>query len=179
MHGGGFGRPFALGDNLAMARVPGLLLLIVWGSAGAAETIVYKCPGPPVLYTDAMSAAEAKLRNCKPVEGTPITIIQSPRPRPAAVPAAAASGSAETRVSANEQKARDSDARRILEAELARAQDKLGALQRDYNNGEPERLGNERNYQKYIDRVAEMKAAIARTQADIEAIKREIAKLPS
>jgi hypothetical protein len=51
-------------------------------------------------------------------------------------------------------------------------------MQKDYNNGEPDRLGDERNYQKYLDRVADMKAAIARKENDIAAIKRELAKLP-
>ncbi len=49
---------------------------------------------------------------------------------------------------------------------------------KEYNNGEPERHGDERNYQKYLDRVAEMKAAIARKESDVAAIRREIAKLP-
>jgi len=76
------------------------------------------------------------------------------------------------------QKARDSDARRILSAELQTEQERLAALQKDFNNGEPERQGNERNYQKYLDRVAEMKAAIARKEGDIAALKRELAKQP-
>ena len=66
----------------------------------------------------------------------------------------------------------------IGKAELKREEDNLAALQKDYNNGEPERLGDERNYQKYLDRVADMKAAIARKESDIAAIKREISKLP-
>ena len=51
-------------------------------------------------------------------------------------------------------------------------------MQKEYNNGEPERLGDERNYQKYLDRVADLKAAIARKESDIAAIKRELSKLP-
>jgi PAS domain-containing protein len=43
-------------------------------------------------------------------------------------------------------------------------------MQKDYNNGEPERRGDERNYQRYLDRVAEMKAAITRKEADIAAL---------
>ena len=50
-------------------------------------------------------------------------------------------------------------------------------MQREFNNGEPERLGSERNAQKYLDRVADMRAQIARKQEDIAAIKREISKL--
>jgi chromosome segregation ATPase len=76
------------------------------------------------------------------------------------------------------QRARDSDARRILEAELKTEEDRLAAMQKEFNNGQPERLGDEKNYQKYIDRVEEMRAAIARKQVDIAAIQREIKKLP-
>ena len=39
-------------------------------------------------------------------------------------------------------------------------EERLAALQKEYNNGEPERRGDERNYQKYLDRVAELKAAV-------------------
>ena len=81
-------------------------------------------------------------------------------------------------MNADEQRRRDSDARRILEAELKREEQNLAALQKEYNGGEPERLGSERNYQRYLDRVAEMKAGIERKEADIAAIKRELAKLP-
>lgn len=85
---------------------------------------------------------------------------------------------ADSKVDPSQQRARDGDARRILESELKKEEDKLAQLQKDYNNGEPERRGDERNYQKYQDRVAEMKAAIARKESDIAAIKREIGKLP-
>ena len=54
----------------------------------------------------------------------------------------------------------------------------LEALKREYNNGEPERRGEERNAQKYLDRVAELKAAILRKESDVAAIRREISKLP-
>jgi len=76
------------------------------------------------------------------------------------------------------QRARDADARRILGDELRREEDKLAALQREYNNGEPERLGSERNYARYQERVAGMRAAIQRKEADIAAIRRELGKLP-
>ncbi len=141
---------------------------------------VYRCPGNPVLYTDTLSAKEAKDKGCRTLEGAPITIVQGTRPRPAGTPVPAKDGarSGDERVSPADQRARDSDARRILEVELRRDEDQLAALQKEYNNGEPERRGDERNYQKYLDRVADMKAGIARKEADIAAIKRELAKLP-
>ncbi len=150
-------------------------------SGGAAP--VYRCPGNPVLYTDTLSAKEAKDKGCHALEGAPITIVQGFKPRAAAGPAPAptpraVAGPARAHVSAVEQRSRDSDARQILETELRTEQERLAALQKDYNNGEPERQGNERNYQKYVDRVAELKAAISRKEGDLVAIRREIAKLP-
>jgi len=144
---------------------------------------VYRCPGPPVLYTDALSPDEARERGCRTIEGAPITIVQTTRPRPPAGGASAATPVAASRpgdpkVDPAAQRQRDSDARRILEAELRREEERLSGLKRDYNNGEPERRGEERNFQTYLDRVAGMKAGIARSESDIAALKRELAKLP-
>jgi hypothetical protein len=144
---------------------------------------VYRCPGNPVLYTDALTAKEAISRGCRTLEGSPITVIQSPSPKPrpaAAAPAPSTGPSAsrpDTRINPDEQRARDTDAKRILEAELSKEEERLGQLKKEFNNGEPERQGDERNYQKYLDRVAEMRSAIARKEADIAAIKREIGKI--
>jgi hypothetical protein len=152
------------------------------------RNIVYRCPGNPVLYTDAISDKEARERGCRTIEGAPITIIQSPQraargngvPVPPASPGAGSGVRPEpsARVEPSEQRARDSDRRAILSAELRREEQALLEAQRDYNGGQPERRGDERNYQKYIDRVAEMKAAIARKESDVAAIRRELAKLP-
>jgi len=51
-------------------------------------------------------------------------------------------------------------------------------MQAEYNKGEPERRGDERNYQKYLDRVSDLKSGIARKESDIAALKRELSKLP-
>jgi len=141
---------------------------------------VYRCPGPPVLYTDAISPQDAKDKGCRVIEGTPVTVVPATKPRPAtSTPApATASRPGDSRVDPAEQRARDSDARRILGDELRREEERLAALRKDFNNGEPERRGDERNYQKYLDRVAEMRAALLRKESDIAALKRELAKLP-
>lgn len=142
---------------------------------------VYRCPGNPVLYTDTLSAKEARDKGCRTLEGTPITVVQAAKPRSGGGTSASSPSTArpaDQRVDPSDQRARDSDARRILESELKREEERLGQMQKDYNKGEPERLGDERNYQKYLDRVADMKASITRKENDIAAIKRELSKLP-
>jgi hypothetical protein len=143
---------------------------------------VYKCPGPPVLYTDTLSTQEAKARGCTTIEGAPLTIVQTRKPTPAASGPNPASGaavprSADSKVDPVAQRARDTDSRRILENELRREEEKLAVMRKEFNNGEPERVGGERNYAKYQERVAEMRAALVRKESDVAAIKRELSKL--
>ena len=145
----------------------------------SAQGQVYRCPGNPVLYTDAISPKEAQERGCKTMEGAPITIVPSLRPRVSgggAAPSAASTAGA--KVDPGVQRNRDGERRAILDAELKKEEKALSELQVEYNSGEPERKGDERNYQKYLDRTAELKASIARKEADIAALKREIGKLP-
>ncbi len=161
---------------------PGLCLLLQAGAVWAQDKPVYRCPGPPVLYTDALTPQEAKDKNCRTIEGTPVTVVPAAKPRSGSPPAGGAtspaSRPADARVDPAEQRARDSDRRRILSDELRMEEERLVVLRKDFNNGEPERRGDERNYQKYLDRVAEMRAAIQRKESDIAALKREMTKLP-
>jgi hypothetical protein len=83
-------------------------------------------------------------------------------------------------VSSNDQRARDSDARAILESELRKAESRHADLVKEYNTGAPERNALDlRNPQRYMERTAELKASVARSESDIAGIKREIARLPA
>lgn len=81
------------------------------------------------------------------------------------------------KVDSAEQKARDADRRQILQDELNGEQAKLAELKREYNNGEPERRGDERNYAKYQERTAHLKDSIGRSEKNVEALKREIGNI--
>ncbi len=150
----------------------------LWPVSAAAQTTVYRCPGNVYTSSVDISAKQAEAKGCKPIEAAPVTVIQAERPRSGTPVPVSGARPADAKVDPAQQRARDGDSRRILEAELKKEEDKLAQQQKEYNNGEPERRGDERNYQKYLDRVAEMKDAIARTEGNIAALKREIAKLP-
>ena len=163
-------------------RLAAVVLACVAGAAGAAEAadapdpnVLYRCPGND--YKNTITAKEAEKLGCRKVEGAPVTIIQTTRPRAGtSVPATTASG---VKVDPVAQRARDSDARRILEGELKTEEAKLAEMEKEFNDGQPERRGDEKNFQKYLDRVDGMRAAIARKQIDIAALKRELQKLPT
>jgi hypothetical protein len=133
---------------------------------------IYRCGNE---YTNTLPTDKTK--GCKLMAGGNITVIKGTRPS-ASAPLRGAASSAGQRVEASDQKARDSDVRQILEMELKKAQARQADLLKEYNNGEPEKQGSEaRNYQKYLDRVAELKASLARNESDIAGIRREIARL--
>lgn len=157
-----------------------LLLIVTVVPAALAQDRIYRCGNE---YTN--NAAQAKERSCKLVEGGNVTVLQGSRPAPVAAPAAtggaaAASPATTPRVSNNDQKARDSDARAILESELRKAEARYAELAKEYNNGAPQRSALDlRNPQQYMDRTAELKASLARSESDVAGIKRELARLPA
>ncbi len=171
--------------------------------AGAAQAQIYRCEGPGgvVEYTNAPPAGPQVGRTCKTVDAA-ITVIPAPKtPVRAAPPSgagngagagaaagAAGAGSAGGKPAATSpdgfpkvdpaaQRTRDSDRRRILEDELKKEEGHLAEVKKEYNNGEPERLGDERNYQKYLDRVQRLKDDIQRTEGNLSSIRRELGAL--
>ncbi|HEY4079571.1 MAG TPA: hypothetical protein VGM81_02650 [Burkholderiaceae bacterium] len=141
-----------------------------------AQSTVYRCPGPPVLYTDGLTPKEAADKGCRSIEGAPITVVQTPKSHSAV---ASEAQRELARIDVNQQKARDDERRRVLENELREAEKRMAATQAEYQDGNGERQGDEaRNYQKYLDRMAQLKASLNRQEADIQALKREISKLP-
>jgi hypothetical protein len=54
---------------------------------------------------------------------------------------------------------------------------KLKSLQDEYKKGQPDRLGSEKNYQKYLDRVSRLEQEIMVTNDNIEILKTELIRL--
>lgn len=159
--------------------------LLVLASAPASAQI-YRCVGADGTSTEYINnAKDALTRGCKTMQGGNVTVVQgTPVQRPpvrlAAASPSSTSSSSSPSSGSSEQKTRDSDSRSILESELRKAESKLAEQQKEFNNGEPEKQGIEgRNYQRYLDRVAELKDSMARNVSDIAGLKREISRLPN
>jgi hypothetical protein len=176
------------------------LLVALWAvlacvPAMAQNRPVYRCPGPPVSYTDALTPDEAQRQACRTLDGQAITITQPRRPElapaesgstvPNSPRASTATPRADTRIEPRVamridpavQRSRDADARRILQEELKREEDGLNGLVSTYRQGQPDKRPEDANPQVYQQRVADLKAAIDRKQSDIAAIRRELSKV--
>lgn len=144
-----------------------------------AQSEVFLCPGANGVPEYKNNGNTKGCRKLTLQESVTIPAPRQPAVRSGSAPVSpgAAAGGAFPRIDSATQRTRDSERRGVLERELSDEEGKLAALKREYNNGEPERLGNERNYQKYLDRVAGLKEDIARSEANISAIRRELSAL--
>ncbi len=143
-----------------------------------AQSTIYRCGNE---YTN--DATDAKARGCKVLIGGNVTVIQTAKKSNSSnsnnstviSPKSNNNASNTPRVDDSDQRARDSDAKLILESELRKTEQKLEQLKKEYNNGEPEKMASEvKNNQKYLDRIVDMRAQMLRTENDIAGIKREL-----
>ena len=121
-------------------------------------------------------------KGCKRVDSGPVLTLPAPRP-PAGRPATSAEDKISVspanypRVDRDTQRTRDNDRKRILEDELKTEEERLARLKMEFNNGEPERRGDERNFALYQERVVRLREDIARIETNVGALRREIALL--
>ncbi|MEI7613855.1 MAG: DUF4124 domain-containing protein [Betaproteobacteria bacterium] len=143
------------------------VLTLLTGTPAHAD--IFKCTGADghVMYSN-MADKNCKKLSLDPVPSSSSSAKSSVKtPTPSAFP----------KVDENSQKARDNDRRRILESELAAEQANLGQAKKDLAEQESLRSGNEKNYQRVLDRLQPYKDKIALHERNIEAIQKEIANL--
>ena len=171
MHDGAWGNAMSVTKKTvfyaAMWGLAGLTAGLGPAVAMAQANQIYRCGNE---YTNNPPAG---LAGCKLVEGGNVTVVRGARQTEA--DRVASMSQSINKVGEQQQRQRDTERKQILQDELAKAQARQAELMRQYNNGEPERMGPEfRNYQMYQDRVAQMRADIERNQNDINALQREL-----
>ncbi len=136
-----------------------------------AETCKYVDDEGRVIYSNTPSSPPkgAKVVRC----------FSDPAPRPAPQEPSPQPGAREgfPKVDGQTQKKRDDERRRILENELANEQQQLESARQKLGEQEAIRTGDERNYQRYLDRVQPFRDVVANHERNIEAIRREISNL--
>jgi len=150
------------------SRLLPLLIAVAALAASPARADIFKCVDGEghVTYSN-MQAQNCKRLNLDPVSSTPAQQPAAKAPTPASFP----------RVDADAQRARDTDRRRILDSELAAEQKNLEQAKKELAEQESVRSGDERNYQRVLDRLQPFKDRVALHERNIEAIRKEIANL--
>lgn len=68
--------------------------------------------------------------------------------------------------------------REEIEQKIAEETGLLESIKAEYKDGNPDRLGSERNYQRYLNRVERLKNEISAREANLQALQRELENLP-
>jgi hypothetical protein len=167
-----------------MKALSTVLLVLAAGFAqaqSAAQPEVYVCVNSDGTREYKNTGAT---KGCKRVDLQGVSMIPAPPKRVGPAVASQSTGARPAsspagfpRVDVGTQKQRDNDRMYILADELKAEEKKLASLRQDFNNGEPERRGDERNYAKYQERVAGMKEDISRVERNVEALRRELSNL--
>lgn len=68
--------------------------------------------------------------------------------------------------------------RKEIERRIAEETTQLEMTRAEYKDGKPDRLGSERNYQRYLDRVERLKNEINAREMSLQALQRELEQMP-
>ncbi|HKY02308.1 MAG TPA: DUF4124 domain-containing protein [Burkholderiales bacterium] len=132
----------------------------------SAQATVWKCVGPDgrPQYTNVQRDAQGK--NCTVVTKE-ISVVPATK-----VPQG--TGAEYPRVDRETQRSRDDGRRKILEEELKAEEQKLADAQAKLAEQEAVRMGDEKNYQRVLDRLAPYKEAVDGHSKNVEALKKEL-----
>lgn len=136
-----------------------------YGSFAAAEVFKSVDSNGRVTYSNTPS------KNADKIQLEPLNTFTAPKRKQTATPADFPKVDNET------QRKRDDLRRKILVDELAAEQKQLIEAKKALVEGEAVRLGNERNYQKYLDRVQKLKDEVTMHEKNVQALQKELGKL--
>ena len=149
----------------------GLAAALALALAVPAWADTFKCLDANGRATYTNMKDEAKGKNCTLVmrEISVVPAIKAPT-RPAMNPSPAGF----PKVDPATQKARDGERRRILEEELSGEEKALAQAKAELAEQESIRTGDEKNYQRVLDRLQKYKDEVERHQNNIAALKKEL-----
>lgn len=145
---------------------------VVYTSSAWAEICMFRDAEGNITYTNVTAAAPqgAKKIRCFKAAGQPPVSTGVPAP---AEPSAGSFPS----VDRDTQRQRDAERRSILEEELAAEEQRLQEARQQLEEQESVRTGNERNYQRFLDRVAPFRETVENHERNVQALQREINNL--
>jgi hypothetical protein len=148
-------------------RLLAFLLALLCAGAASAQTCKYVDSEGRVTYSN------VPIKNARKV-----TCFESPaQPKPQAQQADAPAQPARPKVDQTTQRQRDDDRRNILEGELRAEEERLAEAKRVLAEQESIRGGDERNYQRVLERLKPYQEAVEQHEKNIAALRQELANL--
>jgi hypothetical protein len=147
------------------------LLLTGLALSSSAHAQIYECVDASGNKRFTNIKAEAK--GCKLLDVGPINTVPAVKPANKSAPGPATF----PKVDAATQRERDTDRRRILEQELANEQKQLAVAQKELAEQQAIRQGDERNYQRVLERLEPFQKRVKQHEVNIESLRKELSNL--
>jgi len=152
-------------------RYSGLVVALVLALSPPARGDTFKCMDANGRATYTNMKEETKGKNCTVVMREISVVPATPAPHAAA---ASPSPAGFPKVDPATQKNRDGARRRILEEELSGEEKALAQAKAELTEQEGIRTGDEKNYQRVLDRLQKYKDEVERHEKNVEALKKEL-----
>jgi hypothetical protein len=162
-----------------------IIVLGMTTSAAWAQNVVFRClddAGRP-QYTNVQSDTAGRQCTIVQREVSVVPAVAAPKPaapaasapKPAAPGPVAATNPNFPRVDGQTQRSRDDTRRKVLEDELSQEERLLSKARDELAEQEKVRFGDERNYQRVLDRLKPYQDAVERHTRNIDALRKELA----
>lgn len=145
-------------------KINGILFLILFVTCNFVQAGVYK----HVDKDGNITYSNVRSNDAKAVDLPSLTVVP-------AIQTEAVNSIIERRKKSTSIKRQRSD----IESQIADEENHLAALKDEYKNGTPDRLGSERNYQRYLDRVERLKGEIAARESNLSILQQSLKDLPN
>jgi hypothetical protein len=143
--------------------------LTVTGQARAQVETLWNCKDPSGRTTLTNQKADTVGKDCRVVQQERVNVAPTPKPsaRPANFP----------RESAADRQSSKGKQRETLERELSQEESMLADARKKLAEQEAIRTGDEKNYQRVLDRLKPYQDTVEVHQKNVEALKRELGNL--
>jgi uncharacterized protein DUF4124 len=84
----------------------------------------------------------------------------------------------DARIKKRKANTKNREQREAIESKIHEESSRLDEIRREYKGGTPDRLGSERNYQRYLDRVERLKNEINVREENLNTLRNEQRNLP-
>ena len=89
------------------------------------------------------------------------------------------SGNVEERIAKRREAMKIGEQREQIQSKITEEEKRLNEVKSEYKDGNPDRLGSERNYQRYLNRVERLREEIDTREKNLNSLRKELQELSS
>ena len=144
-------------------KIIGILFLILFLFSYGVQSGVYK----HIDKDGNVTYSNVRLKDAEAIDLPSITVVPAIK-----------SETVDSIIKRRKETSKNAEQRNTVEKQIAEEEHHLSDLRNEYKDGTPDRLGSERNYQRYLDRVERLKGEISARERNLGVLQQNLKDLP-